>query len=251
MLGRTGRVLLRTWLIAVCANAWLAPLLVAQTQRSRSVIDGFVSDTGLVALSEASIAVLGSSVRVATGDNGRFRINAVPAGRYILTVHRVGYVPVASAVEINEGDTLRLSFALNRIVTPLDTVVVTATRLFSRLSGFEARRKFGFGTFLTQEDIERRRAVFVSDVLHAIPDISIRRSLKDGDTAHNTRFGNNCPFQVVLDEILLPTPTDLDMLPSPRDVAGIEIYFGTAMIPLQYRSTNSNCGMIIIWTKGE
>ena len=216
--------------------------------RSQSVIDGFVSDTNLVALGEATVTVLGSRLHVTTSENGRFRINAVPAGKYILTLHRVGYVPVASAVQIGDGDTLRLSFAMNRIVTPLDTVVVTAKRVLDRMSGFEERRKFGFGRFVTAEDIERRSAIYVSDILRAMPDITVIETLR-GETAYNTRT-SHCQFQFVLDEVLLPTPTDLHLLPSVHDVAGIEVYYGPATIPLQYKSANSGCGVILIWTKG-
>ena len=236
---------------ALDGGAHAPSLLGAQVARARSVIDGMVSDSNLVALGEASVAVLGSSLRVTTGENGRFRIVAVPAGQYILTIHRLGYVPVSAAVDIGEADTLRFSFAMRRIATELDTVVVSGQKLIPRLSGFEARRTFGFGTFLTQEDIERRHAVFVADILRAVPNIHIAWSLRDGETASNTRFGRSCAFQVVLDEIMLPTPTDVDLLPSPRDIAGMEVYYTPAMIPLQYRSASSTCGMIIIWTKGE
>ena len=209
-----------------------------------------VSDSNLVALGEASVAVLGSSLRVMTGENGRFRIVAVPAGQYILTIHRLGYVPVSAALQVGAADTLRFAFAMRRIATELDTVVVSGQKLIPRLSGFEARRTFGFGTFLTQEDVERQHAVFVADILRLMPNISVVWSLT-GETADNTRFGRKCAFQVVLDEIMLPTPTDVDLLPSPRDIAGMEVYYTPAMIPLQYRSATSTCGMIIIWTKGE
>ena len=42
-----------------------------------------------------------NALHVTTGANGRFRVVAVPPGQYILTVHRVGYVPLAAAVQIS------------------------------------------------------------------------------------------------------------------------------------------------------
>ena len=245
---RTVRFVICVLLVTAFHGLALSSPLRAQATRPRSVIDGMVSDSSLVALGEATISLLGSRLRVTTGESGRFRINAVPAGQYILVVHRVGYVPVSSAVQIGEGDTLRLSFALNRIVTPLDTMVVTAKRTLDRLSGFEERRKFGLGRFVTVDDIERRSAIYVSDILRAMPDITVIETLR-GETAYNTRT-SHCQFQFVLDEVLLPTPTDLHLLPSVHDIAGIEVYYGPATIPLQYKSANSGCGVIIIWTKG-
>ena len=242
------RVLILASLPGVLGGVSRTSTLEAQAQRPRSIIDGFVSDTNLVALGGATVTLLGSRLRVTTGENGRFRINAVPAGKYILTLHRVGYVPVASAVQIGEGDSLRLSFALNPIVTALDTMVVTAKRTLDRLSGFEQRRKLGFGRFVTVDDIERRSAIYVSDILRAMPDITVVETLR-GETAYNTRT-SHCQFQFVLDEVLLPTPTDLHLLPSVHEIAGIEVYYGPATIPLQYKSANSGCGVIIVWTKG-
>ena len=251
MLARITRVLIGAALAATGDGAFAASSrLEAQTARPRSIIDGRVSDTTLVAIARATVSVLGSSLRVTTGENGRFRIVAVPPGQHILMVHRIGYLPVSAAIEIGEADTLRLSFAMKHTATELDTVVVSGKELIPRLSGFEARRKFGFGTFLTQEDVERQHAVFVADILRRMPNINVVWSLR-GETADNTRFGRTCAFQVVLDEILLPTPTDVTLLPSPRDIAGMEVYYTPAMIPLQYRSATSTCGMIIIWTKGE
>lgn len=221
--------------------------LQAQATRARGVIDGIVSDTSLVALREATVAVLGSSLRVVTGENGRFRLVAVPAGQYILTVHRVGFTPVAAAVQVGDADTLRLSFAMQRIVTPLDTMVVTARAVLQRMSGFEERRKLGFGSFLTRDQIENRNGIYVSDLLRVLPDVRIVDGLR-GEYAFNTRL-TNCLFQFFVDEVLMPTPLDLHLLPSPRDIAGMEVYFGPATIPLQYKPANSGCGVILIWTK--
>jgi carboxypeptidase family protein len=235
-------------LAAEFGGCWVAPSrLDAQAARPTGVLDGMVSDTNLVALGEATVSVLGSSIRVTTGENGHFRVVAFPPGQYILTVHRVGYVPVASAIQIRAADTLRLSFAMRRIATELDTVVVTAKAVLQRMAGFEERRKLGFGTFLTRDQIESRSAIYVSDLLRVIPNITIVEGLR-GEIAYNTRF-TNCLFQFFVDEVLMPTPLDLHLLPSPRDIAGIEVYFGPATIPLQYKPANSGCGVILIWTK--
>jgi len=257
VLGRLTRVFVGVVLLTAVHGAYLSPAeLTAQGARPLAVIDGVVSDTNLIALASATVAVLGSPLHVTTGENGRFRILGVPAGHYVLTVHRVGYVPMSSAIQVGERDTLRLSFALHGIVSDLDTVVVNARQLSTRPSEFEYRRKLGFGTFLTQEQIERRNAVTLGDVLRGIPSINIvGRGFSQ--MAFSTRTSSKppsnpidgCPLQVFVDDVLLPLPVNLANIASPREIAAIEVYSGPATIPLQYKPANSGCGVILIWTK--
>lgn len=247
MVARFHRLVVALGLTALGGEVLLPRLLIAQI-RPRSVIDGMVSDTNLVALGEATVSVLGSSLRVTTGANGRFRVVAVPAGQYVLMIHRVGYVPVSAGLRVGDADTLRLSFTMRRVATALDTVIVSARRLVTRMSEFEERRKLGFGTFITAEDIERRNPVSIGDVLRGIPSIAISGSGYDRQFATSTR-SSKCQLQVVVDDVLLPTPTDLTALVVPSEVMGIEVYPGPATAPMQYKSAGSGCGVILIWTK--
>jgi hypothetical protein len=218
----------------------------AQSRLATGAVDGVVTDTNLVSLAGASVSILGSGIRVVTGDNGRFRILRLPAGQYIVVAHRLGYVPASTVLQVVEGDTLRTAFVLERIVTSLDTVVVVAKRHLMRMGEFEARRALGIGHFVTQGDIEQRNSAYVADLLRPILSIGIEGR---GSTqiAYNLREG--CAMQVFVDGIPLPRAPNLADLPSPRDLAGIEVYAGAATIPLQYQRANSGCGVILVWTK--
>ena len=156
------------------------------------MIDGIVTDTNLVTLSGATVSILGSSLSVPTGDNGRFRIAGLHAGNYILTVHRIGYVPIAVATTVADGDTLRPSFALQRIVSALDTMIVTAKSLATRMSEFEDRRKLGFGHFITAEDIEKRNATFLADVIRTVLSVGISERTPGVQIAYNMRGMGGC-----------------------------------------------------------
>jgi len=224
----------------------LTPVVGGQAP-PRSVIDGVVSDTNLVPLGDATVAVLGSSLRVTTGTSGRFRVMSVPAGQYLLTVHRVGYAPTAAAIQIGDADTLRLSFAMMPIATTLDTVVVSAKQMVTRMMEFEERRRLGYGTFITADEIKQRNPVTLGDVLRGIPSIHISGSSVFHQVAESTR-SSKCPIQVVIDDVVLPPLTDLANLVPPSEVMGIEVYAGPATMPMRFKSTNT-CGAIVIWTK--
>ncbi|HVE33885.1 MAG TPA: carboxypeptidase regulatory-like domain-containing protein [Gemmatimonadaceae bacterium] len=231
----------------------------AQRARSFGTIDGAVSDTNLVPLQGAFVSILGTPIRVGTGPNGRFRIVRVPAGQYLLVVKRVGYRPVSSVVDIAASDTLRVSYTLAeaQAVTTLGTVVVSEPSTADRLSGFEARRKLGVGQFLTLDQINKANTVFTTELMRKFTSVNVSPSHTSVITEYfalSAREGGNpsmgaCPMQVYLDQVPLPTPFNLDLLPTPKDLAGIEVYAGASTIPAQFAGYNRGCGVILVWTK--
>jgi hypothetical protein len=233
--------------LAAAAVATTSPAR-AQQHAALGVVDGIVTDTTLSPIANADVAILGSSLRIATGANGRFRIVALTPGRYILAIHRVGYAPISSALQVGGDDTLRLSFAMERATRTLDTVSVSTSRLVSRLAEFEQRRRLGQGDFMSQDEIDKRNFVATADLLQTFARVAI------GTTAVNRRWlpAYSCPYQFFVDGVQVHYPTNVDTeLPSPKDLAGIEVYANTAFVPLQYRTPGGGglCGVILLWTR--
>jgi hypothetical protein len=150
-------------------------------------------------------------------------------------------------VDVGEGDTLRGSFALDRLVPSLDTVVVAARTLPTALAEFEERRKFGQGQFMTRAEIEKLNRVEVTDLLRLFKSV--------GPNGANFRAG--CAFQFFIDGVRLRAPRP-DDLPRPAELEGIEVYANSATIPLQYKTFGGDrpnspgggfCGVILLWTR--
>jgi hypothetical protein len=250
------------FLIFVAATSLGAQVRVgpaADTTRGRpsGPIDGVVSDTNLVPLRGAFISILGSTIRVGTGPNGRFRLINVPTGRHVLIVKRSGYQGVSSLVDVAARDTLRVSYTLNEdLAAKLNPVVVTETQV-NRLTGFEARRKLGVGEFMTAEEIAQRNSVYPTELIRKFLSVNVSPSRTGPQTEYfalSAREGGNpnvgaCPMQVYLDQVPLPTPFNLDLLPSPKELAGIEVYAGSSTVPPQFGGPNRGCGVILVWTK--
>jgi hypothetical protein len=238
----------RPFTVLVLASRVCSAQIERETPKP-GMIDGIVTDTNMVSLGDATASIMGSSIQVVTGANGRFRILALPAGQYILVVRRLGYAPTSTALNVTGGDTLHLSFALEKIATALDTVVVAAKQTSWRAAEFEERRKLGFGQFISQADIEKRNALYVGDLVRTLLSVDVKEG-RGSQIAYSHREGN-CAFQVFLDGAPLPPPVNLKDLPRPRDLAGIELYSGAATIPLQYKTNRGGgfCGVILVWTK--
>jgi hypothetical protein len=226
-------------------------------------IDGFVGDTALAPLLSAEVKILSTNVRVNTGPNGRFRISQVPAGPYILIVRRAGYAPTSTVIEVPAADTLRLSYTLERAATSLAPAIITAAAVSRRNMEFEQRRKLGRGEFMSAEDITRRNSVYTTELMRRFTSVNVSPSstnyhggMPDYYAMSRRESGSltnaqqqYCPMSVYVDNIPMPTPFNLDLLPSPRNLMGIEVYSGPATTPPQYAGFNKGCGVILVWTK--
>lgn len=238
------------------------PPVAADTARrpGHGVIDGMVTDTGFVPMQGAEIGVLRTSLKIATGEQGRFRITDVPVGTYILTVRRFGYRPTASVISVSGGDTLRLSYALQSMrASQLDTIRVTERQQSRNLMEFERRRQLGLGKYLTATDLERRGSIDIATVLRGFMSLAVVRDDNTGVTSLQNRRDQGdmiyaqgagaCAVQVIVDNVPMPHEVDVELLPRPREIAGIEVYGGPSGTPSQFGGIDRRCGMVLIWTK--
>jgi hypothetical protein len=220
-------------------------------------IDGVVSDTNLTPLHAAFVSIVGTPIRVGTGPNGRFRITKVQPGQYLLIVKRVGFRPTSGVIDVPASDTLRLAYTLEPLAQTLPTVTVAEKPFSIRMNEFLARRKAGFGEFMTQEEIEAKNTVYATELLRSFRSIDVspnRASVMTQWYALSRREGANpslgaCPMTVFLDNVPLQTPFNLDLLPSPKDLGGIEVYSGPSTTPPQYKGFDRSCGVILVWTR--
>ena len=227
------------------------------SRRAFGTIDGLVSDTNLVPLHAAFVSIVGTPLRIGTGPNGRFRITKLEAGHYLVIVKRVGYRPTSAVVNVPASDTLRLAYTLEPIPVELAPVVVAERPFSLRMADFIARRKAGFGEFMTQEEIEAKNSVYSTELFRRFTSVNVSPSRTSALTewyALSRREGANpslgaCPLAVFLDNIPLPTPFNLDLLPPPKDLGGIEVYAGPSTVPPQYSGPDRSCGVILVWTK--
>ncbi len=254
-------------LVAPCAALhaqWAQPPRSPTTQapaRAAGVIDGTVTDTLLKPVGFAEVKILRTDISVETNSAGRFRFTEVPAGQYLLIVRRIGFRPISSVIQVGARDTLRLSFLMEPALQTLDKVVVTEDRRSIKLRDFEARRAQGVGFFITQDQIEKRNLPVSADYLRMAPSISLAPSPNASGISElvaiskregGSVFGEGamaCAMQVVVDGVPMPRRFPLELLPTPREIMGFEIYSGAATVPPQFSGADRRCGMILVWTR--
>ena len=143
----------------------------------------------------------------------------------------------------------------------LETVTIVEERRSLRMLEFEQRRRQGWGFFITGEQIEQRNLPVAADYLRFAPSISLAPSpqpsgnpelvaisKREGGSIYGDGAGA-CAMQVVIDGVPMPARFPLALLPTPKEIAGIEIYNGPATVPAQFSGIDRRCGMILVWTK--
>ena len=225
----------------------------SQATPAAGIIDGIVSNGELVPLDDATILVLDAGARVVTGPNGRFRIYAVRPGPHVLLVRRIGFEAATATVDVVAADTARIAVSLEPTVTTLDAARITGVSASPKLAEFESRRRFEQGQYITREQIDARNSVRVGGLLEGLRGLQVvpTSTIGGGEVAANRRGrgGSLCPFTIFVDGIPAGT-TNLDLLPSPKEIAAIEVYSSSALIPVQYKRPGVGfCGLILIWMR--
>ena len=179
----------------------------------------------------------------------------------LVTVRRLGYRPASRRLRMPDSrDGVALDVTLDLVPIRLEDVTSAAARRARRLAnaGFYDRSREGFGHFVTEEDILERNPHEVTDVLLRIPGVS-RIGRSDGSAMISImraqgRFASAfCSPKVFVDGVVVATPNtqafDFDAFLEPEEIAGIEIYRGPAELPVMFGGAESDCGVIVVWTK--
>lgn len=253
-------VQMRTLVLATVTCACGTAIASSQTSMTSSptgVISGTVTDSSLTPIAGAEISILLSQVRAIADERGRFQIIRIPTGSYILRVRRIGYESIAASVQVEGGDTLRLALTLEPMTVSLPATKVTASTGSPTLREFEERRRRGVGEFFGYDEIQARNAVSVVDMLRQAK--GVRLELAGGKTfVMSARQWTLCPMQIYIDGVPVAgsnprVPFDAGLLPSPKELMGIEVYSGPEQEPLWLPRERSgmqlSCGAVLVWSR--
>ncbi len=203
--------------------------------------------------------------RMLTDSAGTFLLEPYEAGSYALKASGLGYRETRTApVPVAWGELVEVTVALAVDAVPLEPLTVTARshppNRYLADAGFYDRRRAGVGTFLTREDIMKRRPEEFSDLMRTIPGMEIRPAGVTGRTGYtmSMRTNGRCQPALVLDGVptliggqqaLRSRDLPLDFVLAPRDIEGLELYKGAAGVPSEYNVNNAACGVLLVWTR--
>jgi len=260
-------------LSVLLATSFLTPHLVsAQAATPSGVV---MSDITERPLAGAEVAIRSLKLNVRTDTGGRFRFVGIRRGTHEVEVRLIGFQNVKANVEFRDA-LVEADF----ILVPLGTLmsdfnVVAAANgnksLFAtRLADFEERRTSRTGKFLTADVFENEDRRSVSSILKSRVTgfkvtqggsynwVATLRQPSSRTTPGRSRgipVPPGCYVQIVVNGRVEYNGQfgqelfDIDSINS-LDIIGMEFY-SSATAPMEFRSTGaSQCGSIVIWTKG-
>lgn len=198
----------------------------------------------------ARVALLGTHHETRTDSAGRFVQAGLTAGAYFLEIRALGYRAGSWLVRVGDGETVDTVFELHPVGIELAPVVVAArpTLAQRRIQEFERRRGERRGVFITGEEIETNNATTLMDVLRNVPGVRLMCTTR-GCQVRMTRSarGGGCQPDWVVDGL----PATLSSTPtmSTVGIVGIEIYRSLSETPFEFLKSDSQCGVIAIWTR--
>jgi hypothetical protein len=220
-------------------------------------------------LEGAEVADVLNGNKALTTKTGTVSLYFLPEGGALVSIRKLGYAPQTMPIAISPADTTPITITLSR-AQQLPTVVVkdsAPSKWHSPLlRGFDERRKAGFGRFVTDSIFRKEENKTMADLLMAhLPGINAMpgpagarylvssRKMCSGLALRQCRE-SDCYVSVYVDNVKIYDPAmSRTTLPdfsrmSPVEYAAAELYQG-ADIPPQYSSTNSECGVLLLWTR--
>jgi len=241
-----------SWLAAFCALASASAAQSPGADARVARLTGRVADAVGAAIVRAEVLVSRTTIHAETASDGRFELSGIPAGPVEVVVRRLGFSPATIALELSAGEQRDIRVLLSPVAMLMDSIAVTAEKpeLEVSFGGFEGRRARGFGTFLTREDIEKKRARVPSDLFRTMSGVKIIRDNGTPTIVSNRLGVVTCPLRVFVDGTHYPLyGQSLDVLIQVADIGAIEVYSGGATVPPQFGGRESTCGVIAVWTR--
>ncbi len=241
-------------------DIYVAPLRSNEAEASARLAGRVTGRVGTPIVG-ARVTLVGWESAARTDSSGRFLFAQVPGGSTTLDVRAPGIEPVRMPVSLRTGAQARNEVTI--VATPAAQTLAPVTVVDRRSevlirSGFEQRRQVGMGRFVDEAMLSKMPMISTTSVLAQYPGMITRQGARGTRLFMRDQTGRVCSPTVWVDGAQYRAgaehegegAVDIDLLADPTRIAGIEIYRRMNQAPLQFAgTTQSGCGVIVIWRK--
>lgn len=218
----------------------------AQSASTGAMVVGRVVDkaSGLP-IRGATVHAVGPRWSETTDDSGRAAFRGLAVGLQVIQVRALGFKSELRNIMLDAGEPVELVVEMEPITLVPVTINGIEIRAGTRFEEFDKRRARGRGHFFTREDIEKRHANSLTDLLQTVRGVK----LDCGATMCGVRMARSaqgCFPEYWVDGRLA---NDYATSMSLKAVEGIEVFTGPSDMPAEFSGSNAACGAVVIWTK--
>ena len=230
-----------------------ALLTFSASPESVAVLEGRITTRTGEPLAEAQVAITGTSRVAVTRADGTFSLTGLPSGTAEAVVRKIGFAPVTRAMALTRREPRRLAVQLSPM--QLLAAVKVEGKLDAGLqkAGFLDRKRAGQGSFLSPEEIDRRKPEMFTDLMQSVSGFRVV-PVGGGRIVQATRAGSGAGdgcLNVFIDRapFVLTQPGDLDGVLRGPEVGAVEAYPSPTSVPPEFQAAGKACAALVIWTK--
>jgi TPR repeat protein len=230
--------------------------LVADPNAPGQIVGRVTEENGQVGLSDVDINIVNRITgRTISNQQGRFALPRITPGLAEIRFQRLGYEPRTSTVIVQPGTTIDILATMSTQPIPLAPIQVVAVRSpYLERNGFYERSIQTWGTQFGPAEIEALQPQTLSELIFRVPAVEVEGGRQTGSPARvvsRRRTGATeaaCVLDIYMDGVRMEN-YNFNEIP-PMQVEALEIFQGLD-VPAQFqrRSSESGCGIVLIWTK--
>lgn len=224
--------------------------------RGSGRLRGHVVATNGRPVAGARLMLWGTGIETTSDADGAFSLASLPGGTHTLEARAVGFTPAETPVDIVQGAPGAAEVELMNFGITLDTVRISARRLYTsqREAAFERRLRTGVGHVIDEKEIEKRQPQVLTDLLRTVPGVMVlpgRRSSEDVFMRGGQAILGSglCRPDILIDGVRVANDEmfPLNSIVSTNEIRAVEVYAHSALVPADLTSL-SGCGVIAVWT---
>jgi hypothetical protein len=256
----------------------LASMLAAQTPASAAAADhnpthadqryrfrllGVYDEASGAPIDSVQVKDMLSGASAVTTSTGTVSLFFLPDGGSLVRLRKIGYEPQTMMVAIAPADTTPLTLLLTKVPQQLPGMTIKAAAPLyhsSRLQDAESRVvSHAGGSFIDEAQMRKLDNETLADVLSSrmpglmpVPGLHGETYFVSSRQPCSKSMGGcvrpDCFLRLYIDGVLSTAAADYNHM-SPIDYAIAEFYPGPATAPIEYVSGNTNCGVLLLWTR--
>jgi hypothetical protein len=218
-------------------------------RRQPRTLRGVVTDTTGAPLVGAVIEIVTLRRTTLTDSAGRFALTGLASGAALVRVRRIGYAQGSFTTTISDEDAVIAEISMGSLGQILNRVTVRENALASpRLAAFAARKKSGFGQYVTRDEFVDRNPRVFSDLMLRFTGVAAANDSRGRKRIYGR---GKCEMAVFLNgmRMLVPEGTGVDDFLDVYDIEAVEVHSGVGTVPPEFSGQGSACGVVAAWTR--